>query len=134
MQWNKVGKKKHKKLFSVHWKTWKAFSINNIIFPATSSYQNKHSALFIIISWSCFKAVAVIGRRSSKIVVLQCNFCALVKALRNTCGYFILLVYFKAVGTGGARGALAPANIFQQSESALFQQSCKHFLFNLAQS
>ena len=39
-------------------------------------------ALFIIMmSWSCFKAEAVIGRRSSKIVVLQCNFWALVKAL-----------------------------------------------------
>ena len=26
-----------------------------------------------------------------------------------------------------------PPNIFQQSESALFQQSCKHFLFSLTQ-
>ena len=27
-----------------------------------------------------------------------------------------------------------PPNIFQQSERALFQQSCKHFLFSLTQS
>ena len=27
-----------------------------------------------------------------------------------------------------------PSNIFQQSESALFQQLCKHFLFSLTQS
>ena len=36
----------------------------------------------------------------------------------------------------GGQGDLAPPlpNIFQQSESALFQQSCKHFLFSLTQS
>ena len=45
--WNKVEKKKQGKLFSVHWRTWKAFSINNISnffisihLTATSSYQN----------------------------------------------------------------------------------------------
>ena len=27
-----------------------------------------------------------------------------------------------------------PPNVFQQSESGLFQQSCKHFLFSLTQS
>ena len=31
------------------------------------------------------KAEAVIGRRSSKIVVLWCSFCTLAKALRNAC-------------------------------------------------
>ena len=37
----------------------------------------------IIILWSCFMAEAVIGRPSSKKVVLQWSFCALVKALIN---------------------------------------------------
>ena len=52
--WNKVEKKKHGKLFSMHWKTWEAFSVNNIILAnfsthlrATSTYQNsfEYSAL-----------------------------------------------------------------------------------------
>ena len=34
----------------------------------------------------------------------------------------------------GGQGGLGLPNIFQQSESALFQQSYKHFLFSLAQS
>ena len=80
-------KEKAWKTFSVHWKTWEAFLINNIIqqtfisthLPVTSSYQNsfKLSTIFIImISWLYFKAEAVTGRCSSKIVVLQLNNCA----------------------------------------------------------
>ena len=56
MLWNKVEKKKHGKLFSMHWKTLKAFSIIilaiffSIDLPTISSYENsfKLSALFII--------------------------------------------------------------------------------------
>ena len=45
----------------------------------------------------------------------------------------VLWKYVKAIGTGGA-GGLGPPNIFEQKESALFQQSRKHFLFSLTQS
>ena len=41
-----------------------------------------------MISWSCFKAEVAIGTHSAKIVVLQCSFCALVRAFRSTCESF----------------------------------------------
>ena len=76
---------KHGKLFSVHRKTWKAFSI--YFYSSSCCYFiSKISALFIImISLSCFKAEAVIGRHFAKIAVQQCSFCVFVKALRNAC-------------------------------------------------
>ena len=87
-------KKKHERNVFLCIGKLEASSINNILlasfyFYSSPCYSFKLSVLFIImIPWSCFKAEAVIGRYSSKIVVLQCSFCALIKALRNACEKF----------------------------------------------
>ena len=93
---------KHGKLCSVHCKTWKTFSINNIflflfillLLLHIKLVLNFRRFFIIMTSWSYFKAEAVIERRFSKIVVLQCNFCALVKALWNACEIFHFSSFF----------------------------------------
>ena len=47
-----------------------------------------------MILWSCFKAEVAIGTHSAKIVVLQCSFCALVRAFRSTCESFYFIGLF----------------------------------------
>ena len=69
------------------------FFISLLLLP----YQNifKLLALFIItMSWSCFKAEAFNGRRSAQIVALKCNFCVIVKALKNVCVRFHFITLF----------------------------------------
>ena len=88
---NKVEKKSMENFFVCIGKFGKLFPFISIHLLASSSCQDyfKLSVLFIImVSRSWFKAEVVISRCSAKIVVRQCGFCALVKALRNACEMF----------------------------------------------